>query len=47
MDNNEERVIVNGQEMTIEEFQKLQEKLDKNTRLVENGTNNYVTRLLD
>lgn len=48
MESNEEtKVVVNGQEMTVEEFQKLKETLDKNTILVENSSNNYSTRMYD
>ena len=46
-ENKENSVFLNGQEISFKDFLIFKEALDKNTRLVENGPNNYITRLLD
>ncbi len=44
----EEKIIVNGKEVSKEEFEKIREQeTQKQIRLVEVGKNEYKTRLLD
>lgn len=44
----EEKIIVNGKEVSEEEFQKLKEQENsKQIRIVEVGKNQYKTRLFD
>ncbi len=44
----EEKIIVNGKEVSKEEFEKIREQeTQKQIRLIEVGKNEYKTRLLD
>jgi hypothetical protein len=43
----DEKFIVNGQEMTKEEFEEFKTNLKKGQSLVECGTNEFKTRLQD
>ncbi len=43
----EETVVVNGQEIPVEEFERMKENQDKNTQIIENSEGNFTQRLND
>ena len=47
-ENEKSKVILNGKEMTVEEFENERKSLvEKKIQIVETSKNNYVTRMLD